>query len=155
MLIRLGKKDDYAEWLKMRMELWPLCEIAVHEQEMKEMIENLKNFPVFVAEEESRIIGFIEASVHSLTTGNDIHNIGYIEGWFIRKEERRKGYGKLLIQAVEEWAKENGFKEVGSDAEISNAVSILAHQKLGYILIGEDIHEVKFMKKLNITINNK
>jgi GNAT superfamily N-acetyltransferase len=45
---------------------------------------------------------------------------------------RRGGVGRALIEAVEDWARERGFRELGSDALLDNVLSHTAHQRLGF-----------------------
>src|SRR5262249_22809840 len=57
--------------------------------------------------------------------------VGYLEGWFVRPEERRQGIGGALVRAAEVWARRQGCREMASDAEIDNQVSQRAHEALG------------------------
>ena len=45
---------------------------------------------------------------------------------------RRRTLGTRLVQAAEAWARRHGLKEIASDTQIENAVSIKAHTRLGY-----------------------
>lgn len=58
--------------------------------------------------------------------------MAYIEGWYIEAALRRQGFGAALVSAGERWARQQGVKEVASDAAIANDGSISAHTALGY-----------------------
>ncbi|SKA06887.1 Predicted N-acyltransferase, GNAT family [Pilibacter termitis] len=53
-------------------------------------------------------------------------------------EHRKKGYGALLIQAVEEFAKELHFPEITLHAQLH---AFEFYQKLGYVPFGEEFEE--------------
>ena len=70
----------------------------------------------------------------------------YAEGWYVNLDLRNCGYGKQLIKIAENWAIENGFKELASDAEIENFDSIAAHKALGF----KEVEQIVcFIKQLN------
>jgi aminoglycoside 6'-N-acetyltransferase I len=71
--------------------------------------------------------------------------VAYVEGWFVEEDLRGKGAGRSLIANAEEWARENGFEEIASDAEIENEGSIRAHAALGF---RETFRLVHFVKRL-------
>jgi aminoglycoside 6'-N-acetyltransferase I len=45
---------------------------------------------------------------------------------------RRTGVGRALIAAVEAWAREAGYAELGSDALLENEISLTAHAAIGF-----------------------
>ena len=47
-------------------------------------------------------------------------------------ESRRHRLGTHLVQTAEAWARRHGLKEIASDTQIDNTVSIQAHKALGY-----------------------
>jgi aminoglycoside 6'-N-acetyltransferase I len=58
--------------------------------------------------------------------------VAYIEGWYVDEESRRRTLGTRLVQAAEAWARSHGLKEIASDTQLENAISIQAHTALGY-----------------------
>lgn len=55
----------------------------------------------------------------------------------------RRGIGRALIHEVERWARERGHRELGSDVELDNVVSLDAHEALGF----EPVQRVQFFRK--------
>lgn len=56
----------------------------------------------------------------------------YVEGWWVAPDLRQQGVGRALFTAIEGWCRKHGYLELGSDAEIDNAVSLEAHVALGF-----------------------
>lgn len=117
-----------------------------HHKEIAEYLSIRLEEPVYMAVKGDGLIGFLEASIHRM--GSHAVPIGYIEGWYAEEEFRRIGVGKNLVTMAEAWALSMGFSEMGSDAEVTNHVSIGAHKRLGYEEITRDETEVKFLKGL-------
>ena len=66
--------------------------------------------------------------------------MGYIEGWFVDADMRRQGIGERLIVAAEQWATAQGCKEMASDAQVENDVSLAAHKALGFEESSRTVH---------------
>jgi aminoglycoside 6'-N-acetyltransferase I len=87
----------------------------------------------FVAERtEGGLCGFIEVSLRDYAEGCTTSPVAYIEGWYVDAESRRRALGTRLVQAAEAWARSQGLKEIASDTQLDNTVSIQAHKVLGY-----------------------
>ena len=88
---------------------------------------------VFVWERaEGGLGGFVSFSIRAWAEGCASAPVPYVEGWWVAPDLRRSGVGRALFAAVEQWARENGYVELGSDVELHNAVSIAAHEALGF-----------------------
>jgi aminoglycoside 6'-N-acetyltransferase I len=143
MKIRRLIASDFPEWLRMRLALWPDNTSEELGIEMDEILPDPCQ-PVFVAERpDGSLGGFLEAAVHIDTYGCDTKPVGYIEGWYVDLDLRRQGVGGLLVAAAEAWAAAQGFREMASDCEIDNLVSLQAHRALGY----EDVERLIHFRK--------
>jgi aminoglycoside 6'-N-acetyltransferase I len=132
MIVRGPGQDDRAEWLRMRRTLW---EDRPDDQQVREIEEVLSNVSeaVFVAERpEGGLCGFVEASIRPWAEGCESRPVGYIEGWYVDPDMRRRGIGRALVEAVEAWARSKGCRQMASDAELWNIVSHHAHGALGF-----------------------
>ena len=133
MIIRTIKNTDFKEWLELRYELWPYHTKEELEVEMKDIYNNIKLNQVFFAvTDDDKVSGFIELSIHQEAPGCTTSKIGFIEGWYVRPQYRRKGVGRLLVEAGEEWAKSVGCLEMASDTTEDYEISPIAHLALGY-----------------------
>jgi aminoglycoside 6'-N-acetyltransferase I len=134
------------EWLRMRMALWPGDDPSRYQAEMLEMLANPQEFITLVAERPQGGLGaFLEASLRRYADGCDSSPVGYIEGWYVDPDLRRRGVGRRLVQAAEDWAVSRGCREMGSDTWLDNQQSWRAHLALGYQETERLIH---FCKRL-------
>ena len=102
---------------------------------------------VFVADYDGGGLGgFAEVSIHPHTLGCDTHPVGCLEGWWVDPDLRRTGVGRQLVAAAENWPQPNGCREMASDTDLGNDVSLAAHLALGYQPIG---HVIPFKKPLD------
>lgn len=77
--------------------------------------------------------GFAQCQLrHDYVEGTESSPVGYLEGIFVKKEFRRKGYAKELLTACEKWAKEYGCTEFASDCELYNTESLRFHMGVGF-----------------------
>lgn len=127
-------------------QLWPdtsLDEMLSHYQEVLELGEGT----CFLAYQEGQPIGFVELSIRNdYVEGADELPVAYIEGLYIASDYRQQGLGQMLITRAEQWAVQHGFKQLCSDVEIENQLSILFHEKAGF---SEAARIVCFVKNLD------
>jgi aminoglycoside 6'-N-acetyltransferase I len=91
------------------------------------------------------LAGFVEIGSRNYAEGCETSPVAYLEGWYVDPDARRKGLGRRLQRAAEDWARSNGFTEMASDAELHNDVSLGAHLSLGF----EEVErQVCFRKRL-------
>ena len=117
----------------MRLALWPDEDPSDLAQSIDPLLTD-DNQVAFVAERPAGggLCGMLEASVRPFANGVDEQPCAFVEGWWVDADVRRQGIGRALIAAVEAWAREHGFHELGSDALIDNLQSHAAHRALGF-----------------------
>ena len=91
---------------------------------------------VFVAEVAGGVCGFAEAGRREFCDGCATSPVAYLEGWWGDEAARGRGVGRALVAAIEAWARSEGLRELGSDAEIDNEVSQRAHEAIGFEAVG-------------------
>ena len=136
MKIRPATKADAEAWLAMRAALWPDANVDELRLEAGRYFaahgEPLLPHCVFVAESDGAIVGMLELSLRPYADGCDSSPVPFIEGWYVAERWRRSGVGGALVQAAEQWALDNGYTEMASDALLENTESERAHKALGF-----------------------
>lgn len=133
--VRPVTQHDAAVWLEMRRALWPESGGDYHAPEIQRFLAGELNMPlaVLLAEDENgHVLGFVELSIRPYAEGCLTDRVAFLEGWYVIPEARRRGVGRKLVAAAEEWAHAQGCTEFGSDAEADNAMSAEAHRALGF-----------------------
>ena len=133
MPVRLMRPDELSDVTDMMRTLWPGGDTYDFSDET-----------VLVWERESAGLGgFISFSLRPWAEGCDSAPVPYIEGWWVAPDLRQTGVGRALMRTVEEWAILHGYRELGSDVELDNDVSLRAHAALGF----EATLRVQFFRK--------
>ena len=145
-LVRQANNSDSAEIAAMCALLWPDATAAEHQAEIEELVEAKMcgglPFTIFVSSDKNGgLTGFLQVDLRSHADGcNPSHPVGYVEGWFVREEHRRRGIGTAMMRAAEDWARSLGCKEMASDTWIDERNSLEAHQALGFEVVDRCIH---------------
>ena len=132
MTIREALAQDRPEWLRMRQVLWP-GSLSDHDADTQRYFRQADDrVRTFVADEGGRLVGFLELDQRKYAPGCSSSPVPFIEGWYVEPDMRRRGIGRALVMAAENWARSAGFTEIASDSEIENEASVAAHGALGY-----------------------
>ncbi len=144
--VRQANLRDSAPIAAMCALLWPTATADEHRVEIEQLLKTkiCGGFPfaIFVSHDEAgRLAGFLQVDLRSHADGCDpAQPVGYVEGWFVLPEHRRRGVGTALMRAAENWARKLGCKEMASDTWIDERNSLKAHQALGYEVVDHCIH---------------
>lgn len=155
-LIREVSEDmDLMEYLRMRRSLWPHHDDRSHLEDIHHMIKgepfykNELTWKVYIVERNNgNLGGFIELSLYPELDFCDSKPVGYIEGWYVDEDLRRKGFGKELVHHGIEWAKKQRCSEIASDVEVENSISLNAHRNLGFVETHQDSECIYYKKAL-------
>ena len=132
-MIRRVEAGDRGEWLRMCMLLLP-GPMEDHQHDIERLLSGaVAPAAVFVYDRgDGKLGGYVEVATRPYAEGCESSPVAYIEAWFVDADLRRSGVGRALIAAAEGWARQQGLREVASDALIDNEVSIASHKALGY-----------------------
>ncbi len=145
MRVRALTSVDWGEWLRMSRALFPHHTAAELEPGMRDFVARA-DAAVFIAERpDGSICGFVEVGARPYADGCSTGPVGYIEAWYTDPDVRRRGYGRALLRAAEDWARAAGYREMASDSGLDNTTSHCAHVQSGY---QEVDRVVQFRKQL-------
>jgi aminoglycoside 6'-N-acetyltransferase I len=146
MLIRPYHDTDWADWLRMTLALFP-------EYSEEELTRGMREFrarsdgDISVAErDDGSLVGFVEVGTRLYADGCESSPVGYIEAWYVDPDVRRLGYGRAMLAAAEDWARGQGYTELGSDARLDNEISHAAHRRAGYTEVDRILQFRKILK---------
>jgi aminoglycoside 6'-N-acetyltransferase I len=144
--IRHAVEQDTASWCMLRNALWPTDNDSSHATEIARFFTGQLKTPlaVLLAEEAGRgVVGFVELNIRPYAEGCTTDRVGFLEGWFVLPDVRRRGVGRALIAAAEQWALSQGCTEFASDALADNNLSTAAHRALGF----EEVEVIRCFRK--------
>lgn len=120
-------------WLQMRGDLWP-DDVEAHGRDVARFFSGDRREPmeVLIAFDGDAPVGFAELSIRNIVNACRTSNVGYLEGWYVVPAARRGGVGRRLMAAAEQWARQQGCTEFGSDVSLNNEPSAIAHRALGF-----------------------
>jgi aminoglycoside 6'-N-acetyltransferase I len=145
MRIRHAEAADAAGWAELRHALWP-------DQSREELLAEAEAFfrepdsrleAVLVAENGQGLVGFAELSLRAYAEDCSSSPVAFLEGWYVSPSARRQGIGRALVSSAEEWGREQGCTEFGSDTQWDNMASVAAHHALGF----EDAGAIRCFRK--------
>ena len=113
-------------------ELWPHHTLEEMTAEFEAYIAD-KEAAVFLYRKENGAVGFAHCQLrHDYVEGTENSPVGYLEGIYVKEENRGEGIARKLLAACEDWAREKGCKEFASDCELTNIVSQNFHRAVGF-----------------------
>jgi aminoglycoside 6'-N-acetyltransferase I len=134
-------------WLEMREALWPDAKADEHRGYMAICLAQPERFlQLMVYDEKRQALGFIEGSIRSdYVNGTESSPVGFVEGVYVVPAMRRQGVARQLFDAIADWARARGCRELASDALLENETSQHAHKAMGF---RETDRVVYFTKRL-------
>lgn len=140
-MIRKANTTDYVELQKISFEdLGYECDVEL----VKSRLENLdpNNECVFVAEVNSKVVGYVHIIIFNTLYYKSMANI---QGMVVAKEHQRKGYGKRLMNAAENWAKEKDIEMIRLNSGFVRPEAHEFYRAIGY---SNEKEQIRFMKEL-------
>ncbi|HQQ98102.1 MAG TPA: GNAT family N-acetyltransferase [Cyclobacteriaceae bacterium] len=147
MKLELLSTENLTPLMKLVEALWPECSSEKERSHYEGMIDS-EEAQCFLVRDEDRYVAFLHVGVrHDYVEGSASSPVAYIEGVYVLPECRQQGIGKLLFRSAEAWAKQRGLRQIASDTEAGNSVSVQFHRSAGF----QESHIVCFIKDLTKT----
>ena len=127
-----AKEEDALTVAKLAIQMWEDNVLEELAAELAELIGS-SEAAVFLGTVDGNAIGCAQCQLrHDYVEGTETSPVGYLEGIFVEEEYRKQGFAKRLLEACENWAKEQGCTEFASDCELENTGSLKFHLSLGF-----------------------
>lgn len=112
--------------------LWPHHTEEEMAAELAEILV-LPDAAFFLAMEGESAVGFAQCQLRrDYVEGTESSPVGYLEGIFVADGYRYRGIAREMLQACQDWAREQGCREFASDCELTNEASREFHEKMGF-----------------------
>lgn len=144
MEIKKATKSEIEQVAKLAVKMWDSSTVEELKADFEDYINN--GGAVFLAYRNNKAIAFAQCGLrYDYVEGTESSPVGYLEGIFVVEEERLQGVAKQLLNACQNYAKEQGCTEFASDCEFENEASLRFHLKTGFV---EANRIICFTKKL-------
>ena len=110
-MLKIAEKEDVPVAAELAGMLWPHHSREELEGELLSFIES--GGMVFLWMEEGNPVAFAQCGIRTdYVEGTHGGAIGYLEGIFVLEKFRRRGIGRVLLAACEEWAQAQGLRNL-------------------------------------------
>jgi aminoglycoside 6'-N-acetyltransferase I len=131
------------EIVKMGLDLWPEQNFEGLKEDFDDILHSEK-YQVLLYSSYDELVGFIYLSIRSdYVEGSDSSPTGFVEGIYVKPDYRRRGISRKLLAEGEQWIREQGCTQIGSDILIDNQVSYDFHTSIGFKEAGRLIAFIK------------
>jgi aminoglycoside 6'-N-acetyltransferase I len=145
MEIEAFSSENIKQLTELVLELWTDGDFEEELEYYQSLLDSESDI-CYLAKAQGSYIGFIHLSIRNeYVEGATDFPIAYIEGLYVKPDYQKLGIGKKLTLMGENWGRQKGCKQVASDAELDNSMSIDFHKKMGF----EEVNRVVcFIKEL-------
>lgn len=131
--VRRAETDDFPTWALMLSRLHPETGEAEFLRQIVELVKLPEPYVAFVAFDAEGIpLGLLDARVRNYAEGSPDLCAAYIEDLWVEPHARHLGVARALLAAVEEWARAQGLRWLGSDTSPDNEASRAWHAAAGF-----------------------
>ena len=123
---------DRAAWITLRGSLWPDEANQTHEYAIDRLLRSGDAWGFIAEAEDGTPVGFAEVAIRKYANGCESQPVPFLEGIWVDAKHRRQGVGMCLINHVQTFLVTRGFIELGSDTQIDNQMSQVAHIGWGF-----------------------
>lgn len=130
--IRKAAKEEAEIVASLAIQMWKSHTLEELTQEFCDYMKKESNIVVLAISDECAV-GFAQCGLrHDYVEGTDSSPVGYLEGIFVAEEYRKRGLAKNMLEACQQWAREQGCTEFASDCELVNEDSLKFHLRMGF-----------------------
>ena len=131
-MIKRAEIEEADALAALARQLWPEHGPDELSEEFRELITS-DDAACFLKYVDYRPVAFAHCQLrHDYVEGTNSSPVGYLEGIFVGKGYRSKGFAAELLTECEKWAREKGCTEFASDCELDNDNSLKFHLSLGF-----------------------
>lgn len=119
--------------VELGLKFWPDNDYSDLKKEFLHALVASDQANFLYKDQANNYIGFMQLSVRDhYVEGCESSPVAYLEGIFVEDHSRRGGIAQEMVRFAEDWGREKGCKELGSDCELDNTLSIDFHNGVGF-----------------------
>jgi GNAT superfamily N-acetyltransferase len=130
--IRSARLEDAIALADLAGQLGYPSTVAQIRKRFRILAEKSEENAVFVAESDGNILGWVHAHIYKLLVDDPETEIG---GLVVDESMRGYGVGEKLMQAAEDWAREQGCVSVYLRSNIIRTGAHEFYKRIGYIIV--------------------
>lgn len=130
--IHRAPPDELRPLTSLVLRLWPEHKAEELAEEYRLLLSET-DCAIFLAAGEDTPVGFAQCQLRrDYVEGTETSPVGYLEGIYVLPEYRGSGLARALLNACENWAREQNCQEFASDCELDNHQSLAFHLHVGF-----------------------
>lgn len=130
--IKKASQQDLEELLIMATNLWPDYSPQELRATLAEILSQYK-FLILLYVIADKSVAFIYLGIRvDYVEGSDHSPTGYVEGIYVKPDYRKTGIAQKMLEVGEQWVKQKGCKQIGSDIFLDNQLSYAFHLHSGF-----------------------
>lgn len=141
MIIRIAAIEDYEDIYRLNKEGLGYDYPVEKTKDKLQVILDLTEDKIFVADHEGKVAGYIHLSSYECTYCDNLKNIMAL---VVDEAYRKMGIGRRLIQTAEEWAKGSGSKGIRLVSGYNRTTAHQFYLACGYVLRKEQKNFIKW-----------
>jgi aminoglycoside 6'-N-acetyltransferase I len=135
------QRDDVEAWVTLRRTLWPHADPDSLLADADQVLSSPDEICFLLIHPSLGAVGFIEGAVHPGPETPYAH----VEAWYVAPEFRRQGYGRKLLDRLENWCLHRTICYLTSDTGPDYPISPRAHASCGFRVLTQ---QTIFIKEL-------
>ena len=128
LIIRRAQLADAARMAELSGTLGYPVSAQTMEERLTRVL-NLETHSVFVAERNGKVVGWTHGAEQELL---ELGCRGEIWGLVVAENERGRGVGRRLVEAVEKWARDRGLENMSVRSNVVRPESHPFYERIGY-----------------------
>lgn len=133
---------DRNVWLSMYRELFPDDPETGLNAEISRILDAPDRLGIY-ARLAGQAVGFAELSIRPFANGCYSHPVPFLEAIWVAPAHRKRGIAQSLLSWLENFARAQGYREIGSDVLQDNALGLQVHDRFGF----EETERVVYFRK--------
>lgn len=129
MLLRNALIDDFKEIHTLSSQLGYDYPSNLLKNKLKKILTYKDHKIIVVEDDNNKVVGYVHGQIYELLYFDRMINI---LGIVVDKKYRGKGYGKRLMEKIEEWAKENKCNGIRLTSNANRKEAHLFYENMGY-----------------------